>query len=552
MFTSTAVLQLPEAGALRLDDRADAWLDHLAGTGIGAATLRDLLGHGAGVSRDSADGDFWQLLAPFPDAAGIRCLTGAGADADVLEVAERFKYSNLGFGLLGLVIEAAGGLTFGGYVAARIAEPLGLTRAGADWDPARAGDFATGHTGLATSADGVSRLAIDPVATGALAPATGVYSTAEDLIRFAAVPCLGDPRLVPDAAKRRMQHPQWSTGRQDEDYGLGTILTTIGDRHTAGHSGGFPGHLTRTIWDPVDRFAVSILTNAIDGPASALAATVVRLVNLAAEVPAPARTAHLDRFTGRFANVWGLLDVVRLGGRLYALDPAAADPTDRPVHLTVEDDSTLRIGGGTGYGSYGEAFRYTWAPAGVLRTDERDPHRHCGVEPVGRQTTLGSHGRSGVIDIPGAADHSVNVRRGAPGRVQQRDRGATDNPDRRCPVAGGGDARGELGEQFAHPLGGQQRRHHTLASSAGSRKMPCRAAAGDVTARAPARRLGTGPRSHGSPSAREGSFSQAGRGRPSLLRMTSTTAAKRASYRACPVVAGGATTSATRVAGSAR
>lgn len=372
MFTATAVLQLAEAGELRLDDRADAWLDHLAGTGIGAATLRDLLGHGAGVSRDSADGDFWQLLAPFPDAAGLRCLTGAGADADVLEVAERFKYSNLGFGLLGLVIEAASGLTFGGYVAARIAEPLGLTRTGADWDPARAGDFATGHTGLATSADGASRLAIDPVATGALAPATGVYSTAEDLVRFAAAHYLGDPRLVPDAAKRRMQHPQWSTGRRDENYGLGAILTTIGDRHTVGHSGGFPGHVTRTIWDPVDRFAVSVLTNAIDGPASALAATVVRLVNLAAGVPAPARTAHLDRFTGRFANLWGLLDVVRLGGRLYALDPAAADPTDHPVQLAVEGDSTLRIGGGTGYGSHGEAFRYTWAPDGAVASLRAD------------------------------------------------------------------------------------------------------------------------------------------------------------------------------------
>lgn len=372
-FTATAVLQLAEAGQLRLDDRVDGWLDHLAGTGLGAASLRDLLSHGAGVSRDSADGDFWQLFSPFPDAAGLRALTGPHADAGVRPVAERFKYSNLGFGLLGLVVEAASGRTYRDYVAAHIAEPLGLTGTGAEWDPARAAEFATGHTGAATTTGpDAPRLAIDPVDTRALAPATGVYSTAEDLVRFAAAHYLGDSRLLSDVSKRRMQHAEWSSGRDNEDYGLGMILTTIGGRRTVGHSGGFPGHITRTILDPVDRFAVSVLTNAIDGPAAGLAATVVRLVNLATQTPAPAETGGLDRFTGRFANLWGLLDVVRLGGRLYALDPAAADPTDHPVHLTVEDGATLRIGGGTGYGSYGEAFRYTWAADGSavsLRAD---------------------------------------------------------------------------------------------------------------------------------------------------------------------------------------
>ena len=63
---------------------------------------------------------------------------------------------------------------------------------------------------------------------------------------------------------------------------------------------------------------------------------------------------------------------MRLGGRLYALDPAAADPTDHPVHLTVEDDTTLRIAGGTGYGSFGEAFRYTWAPDGSIASLRAD------------------------------------------------------------------------------------------------------------------------------------------------------------------------------------
>ena len=39
-FTATAVLQLVEAGRLRLDDRADAWVDYLAGSPLGERTVR--------------------------------------------------------------------------------------------------------------------------------------------------------------------------------------------------------------------------------------------------------------------------------------------------------------------------------------------------------------------------------------------------------------------------------------------------------------------------------------------------------------------------------
>jgi CubicO group peptidase (beta-lactamase class C family) len=373
VFTATAVLQLAEQRVLRLDDRADSWLAHLRGTPLGAATVRDLLGHGAGVSRDSLDGDFWQLSGSFPDADRLRRMTEAGAD--VVPVAQRFKYSNLGYGLLGLIIEAASGLPYASYVQDRITGPLGLTDTGAEWDPARAHEFATGHTGLATGlTPDDRRLTIAPVVTRALAPATGFFSTARDLVRFAAAHYPGDERVLTDESKRRMQRSEWPSGREGEDYCLGMIATTIGARRTVGHSGGFPGHITRTLLDPVDRFAVSVLTNSIDGPASSLAATIVRLVNLAVETPPSfdTRPAELDRFTGRFANLWGLMDVVRLGGRLYALDPSAADPTDHPVHLIPVDDSTLRIAGGTGYGSYGEHFRYRWGTPGrvvSLRAD---------------------------------------------------------------------------------------------------------------------------------------------------------------------------------------
>src|SRR4051794_31463281 len=106
-FTATAIVRLAERGILRLDDRLDRWLPELAAADIAGVTLRELLAHGGGLVRDGWDGDHWQLARPFPDAAELRRI--ASDDAQVLVRNERFKYSNVGFSLLGAVIEAASG-----------------------------------------------------------------------------------------------------------------------------------------------------------------------------------------------------------------------------------------------------------------------------------------------------------------------------------------------------------------------------------------------------------------------------------------------------------
>jgi CubicO group peptidase (beta-lactamase class C family) len=361
-FTATAVLQLAESGALRLDDPAGQWLPFLAGTAVGTATIHDLLAHGAGVIRDGQDGDHWQLFRAFPDDARLQAIGLDGAD--VLPVNERFKYSNVGYSLLGMIIAAASGQSYHDYVRARIIEPLGLTDTGPEYEPERAPEYATGYSAL-TYAD--RRVPIEHIDTGAMAAATGFFSTAGDLVWYAAAHFHGDERLLTDTSKRRMQRTEWKTGR-DSEYGLGLDVGEFGGRRVVGHGGGYPGHITNTKWDPVGRLAVSVLTNAIDGAAGAYAANFFRLIELAhrpAEGEAPPDGVDLDRFTGRFANLWGAMDVARFGDRLYLLDPTADDPTHEPSTLTVVDDQTLRMSPDNGFASPGEPVRYTFSGTGV-------------------------------------------------------------------------------------------------------------------------------------------------------------------------------------------
>ncbi len=368
-FTATAVLQLVEAGRLRLDDRIGDLLPRLADTAIADRAVRALLAHAAGITRDGDDSDHWALVRPFPDLETLYALA-ARPDAAVLGADERFKYSNISYSLLGAIVEAASGQPYNAYVRAEIVDRLGLHDTGPEYEPARAADYAAGYSPLEPLG---RRLPIEHVDTRAMSAATGFYGTAVDVVRYAAAHFRGDERLLTDASKRLAQHQQWAVEGAD-GYGLGFVLDTIGERHLVGHSGGYPGHITKTVFDPVDAFAVSVFTNAWDGPAGELATGVVRILDLAGRppldgtppVPGDLTDADLDRFTGRFASLGGVLDIARFGRRFYAIGPAGADPGENPTELGVLDAETLVTVGSGGYGAPGEKARYRFDDAGKV------------------------------------------------------------------------------------------------------------------------------------------------------------------------------------------
>jgi CubicO group peptidase (beta-lactamase class C family) len=303
------------------------------------------------VVRDGDESDFWQLARPFPDEAELRGLvTDANA---VLEPNERFKYSNIGYSLLGLVIAAASGSPYNDYVTTNIVDRLGLANTAPELDTARLGDYANGYTSLAYQQH---RVPIDHVDTRAMSAATGFSSTASDMCRYAAGHFRGDERLLTDASKRLMQHEEWKVVGGDNSYGLGLSIEEVGDRRVVGHGGGYPGHSTRTMLDPEARLAVSVLTNAIDGPAQELAAGIVKLINLID--PAKPELPDVGRFCGRFANLWSVLDITAIGGHLLGIRPGQADPADNPLELAIESDAVLRITASPGYSAPGETIAY--------------------------------------------------------------------------------------------------------------------------------------------------------------------------------------------------
>ncbi|GAA1637617.1 hypothetical protein GCM10009744_28600 [Kribbella alba] len=360
-FTATAAFQLVEQGRLRLDDKAAQHVTEIVGTPLGERTVRDLLSHAGGITRDSEEADFWQLATGFPDRDHLLAVLKESASA-VIPENDRFKYSNIGYGLLGLVIEAAAGTSYNSYVQSAIVDKLGLSGLGPELDPNRSNEYAAGYSSLSYADD---RVPIEHVDTRALAPATGFYGNARDLVTYFSAHLPGDDRLLTDASKRQMQHPLWKTGEEDGPrYGLGLQVSKVGKRDVFGHGGGYPGHITRSLVDGERRLAVSVLTNAIDGSAAQLAEAALKLIDLAESED---RGQGEARFTGRYANLWGVYDIALLGGRLYVIDPTSPDPAAEPQTLEVEGDS-LRVTGGNGYGSYGESYRFTFDDNGRVES----------------------------------------------------------------------------------------------------------------------------------------------------------------------------------------
>jgi CubicO group peptidase (beta-lactamase class C family) len=362
-FTATAIMQLREQGKLRLDDRLGQHIPWLQGR-VAEATVRQALNHAAGIIRDGNEADYWQLDYSFPDQAGLQRLVGDGGD--ILAPNDTFKYSNIAYSLLGLVIEATSGAPYHEYVRRYIVERLGLPDTGPETNEQVRRRLATGYTPYRPL---FPRLPLPDVETGAMAAATGFYSTADDLCRYVSAHFLGNEELLSDASKREMQQGYWAIEQDDERYGLGLGATTIGERHLFGHGGGFPGHSTKTWFDPKDRLAVVVLTNETAGRADALASGMVKIIDFALSRSARSdeqRDVLEERYTGRFYNLWGVMDVVRFGAELFALAPGDDDPVKDVTALDVVDESTLRISRTNGYSSPGETMRYVRDDSGKV------------------------------------------------------------------------------------------------------------------------------------------------------------------------------------------
>ena len=348
-FTAAGILKLAEQRRLALGHRAGRYVDDLHPR-VARATLAQLLSHGAGLSRDGADARYFVDERPFIDAAELKAEL---AKPPVLAPGTRFKYSNHGYALLGLVMEAVTAEPWRSWTQREVVEAAGLAHTLADGPPPRGVPLASGHSARLP----VGRRLVIPGAysTGAIAPGGGVVSTAADLARFFALlapgarPSLLSARSRRAMLRRRLRDPHSRFARW---YGLGLMSGELDGWPWFGHSGGLQGYITRTCVLPRQGLALSVLTNAVDGPAHAWMDGLVRLLQAHARYGAP--SALTRAWHGRWWTLWGAVDLLPMRRRVLVAVPALADPLADASHLEVRGRDRARIALAAGTASHGE------------------------------------------------------------------------------------------------------------------------------------------------------------------------------------------------------
>ncbi|MEO0732920.1 MAG: serine hydrolase domain-containing protein, partial [Bacteroidota bacterium] len=253
-ITATAILQLAAAGRIDLDTPAKGYLSDtitFPDPGWEQVTVRHLLNHTAGL------GMYYRVLYrdepnEVPSVATLIERHGFLFSAP----GQRFEYANLGYAVLGEIVERISGVPYGRYVRERIFASLGGKATGL-FDPSISEDNYAPLFGI--SNDALPYVFTDTPGAGDL------YGTAADLALFGAAhlghASLETGRSVVVCAAGDDRNIEMANPCQPYQFGWFYQRDTTGTVKLLWHDGGLDGaHSTLRLF-PADDLVIAVTTN---------------------------------------------------------------------------------------------------------------------------------------------------------------------------------------------------------------------------------------------------------------------------------------------------
>jgi uncharacterized protein YbbC (DUF1343 family)/CubicO group peptidase (beta-lactamase class C family) len=259
--TATSAFVLIEQGKLRLSEKVATYWPEFAANGKAEVTVEHLLTHTSGLTADNS-------LADYKDgkAGALKRVAALPLEA---EPGTRFKYSDVGFIVLGELIERVGGKPLDAFARTNVFEPLGMADAG--FRPADQLKSRTAPTGQRDGKWLVGEVH-DPrsAAIGGVAGHAGLFATADDLGRYARMLLRGGELdgkgVLSPLGVRLMTTPvPVPGGKRSRGWDVDTSYSAPrGELLPKGEGLGHTGFTGTSIWiDPPSRTAVIVLTNRV-------------------------------------------------------------------------------------------------------------------------------------------------------------------------------------------------------------------------------------------------------------------------------------------------
>lgn len=370
-FTATAILQLRDAGKLKLTDPVHNHLPwfQLDSEQSKPITIWHLLSHTSGLPREPAGLNWSDLVMPSRAAMIDRI----GEQQPVFVPETEWKYSNLAFALAGEIVASASGQSWEEYIQENLLNPLEMARTVIA--PTRSQPMlATGYQRRALGEPRATRPWID---TGAVRPAGNLASNVEDLARYLVFHLSKGDELLSEASRKEMHRVHWLLDSWEQGWGLGFQVLRKADYNLAGHGGSLPGYRTSFAFSPEYDLGIVVLTNADDG-----APTEYRDMAFDLLIPAIQRAESVDideidsglsRYVGKYSDPNREMSVLIYKGGLVAVEHSLANPAKSLIELQrVGEHSFEAHPTAMHYWANGQVFQFIIGDEGQaveMRTD---------------------------------------------------------------------------------------------------------------------------------------------------------------------------------------
>jgi CubicO group peptidase (beta-lactamase class C family) len=296
LFTATAVMQLVNDGNVELDAPLTNYVPEFSIRSrfrdTAPITVRDLLTHHAGLPGDHLQGMWTRQPAPFGQVVPL--LKSAYASSRPGTV---YSYSNLGYSLLGLVIEKASGRDYFSYMHDALLAPLGMHESTFAVDTARQSRLAVGYR---KGEPGAEHYFLRD------APAGALFSSTADMTCFIRMLFAEGRAGTQPVLSAHALHGMWSAQNtgvpldMDLHVGLGWMLGQSGIDYAGPvvrHNGGTLGTASELMLLPRHKLGVIVLANAPEASAM-LNGIAVKALKLALE----AKTGVLEPAVKEFRS----------------------------------------------------------------------------------------------------------------------------------------------------------------------------------------------------------------------------------------------------------
>ncbi len=301
-FASVAILQLRDAGKLKLDNPVWMYIHELIGQKTSKdspeITVRHLLMHGAGFPEDNPWGDRQLGISEAKMLAMFRKGISFSNEPGIA-----YEYSNMGFAMLGQIIKKVSGQSYQSYIINNIWKPLGMNNTFWEYTKVPNNQLVMGYRWLE------NKQIEQPLEhDGAYGIMGGMLTTIDDFAKYMALhqkayePISASSKVLKKSSLKEMHHP-WNFASLNTEnkgsngnsrpfvsaYGYGLRWVKDFEQKTGiGHSGGLPGFGSN--WKILPEYGLGVVTfaNGTYAPTSGINVQILdKLVELANLKPNP-------------------------------------------------------------------------------------------------------------------------------------------------------------------------------------------------------------------------------------------------------------------------